>query len=161
MDPTSVQNQQNNAQNINKASQTTLHVGGPAGKWKQKFAQHVSMLALRGNTNAQIRLDPPELGPMAIRINHTGTETQVQFMVNNTVAKELVDSGTQRLREMLEEHGFENVNVDVNEFSKEQQNLSDNELFENGIDENTEEMQSSSNSNSEIIKSTSLIDLFA
>ena len=161
MDPTSIQNQQNTAQNINKASQTTLHVGGSADKWKQKFAQHVSMLALRGNTNAQIKLDPPELGPMAIRINHTGTETQVQFMVNNAVAKELVDSGTQRLREMLEEHGFENVNVDVNEFSKEQQNLSDNELFENGIDDNTEEMQSTSNSNSEIIKSTSLIDLFA
>jgi flagellar hook-length control protein FliK len=161
MDPTSVQNQQNNAQNINKASETTLHVGGSTGKWKQKFAQHVSMLALRGNTNAQIRLDPPELGPMAIRINHTGTETHVQFMVNNAVAKELVDSGTQRLREMLEEQGFENVNVDVNEFSKEQQNLSDNELFENGIDDITEEIQSTSNSNSEKIKSTSLIDLFA
>ncbi|MFT5521670.1 MAG: flagellar hook-length control protein FliK, partial [Enterobacterales bacterium] len=68
---------------------------------------------------------------------------------------------TQRLREMLEEQGFENVNVDVNEFSKEQQNLSDNELFENGIDDITEEIQSTSNSNSEKIKSTSLIDLFA
>ncbi|MFT5451741.1 MAG: flagellar hook-length control protein FliK, partial [Enterobacterales bacterium] len=102
MDSSAVQNQLNSAQNINRASDTPLSAGVSANKWNQKFAQHVSMLALRGSTNAQIRLDPPELGPMAIRINHTGTETQVQFMVHNAVAKELVDSGTQRLREMLE-----------------------------------------------------------
>lgn len=160
MDPTSVHNPQNNTQNINKLAETPLSVEVSADKWKQKFAQHVSMLALNGNTNAQIKLDPPELGPMAIRINHTGSETQVQFMVNNAVAKELVDSGTQRLREMLEEHGFENVNVDVNEFSKEQQNLSDSEAFEQDIDDKSEEMQSNSNSNSEKTKSETLIDLY-
>ena len=143
-----------------KASDVALAVSVSTKKWNQKFAQHVSMLALRGTSNAHIRLDPPELGPMAIRINHTGSETQIQFMVTNPIAKELVDSGMNRLREMLEQHGFENVNVDVNEFSKERQQLSDNELFNKETDEKLEEMNNENQVISEKVKSNSLIDLF-
>jgi len=161
-DVVTTQNQQiSNNQNTIRATDIALPVSVPTQKWNQKFAEHVSMLTLRGSTNAQIRLDPPELGPMSIRINHQANETQIQFVVNNPIARELVDSGTQRLREMLEQHGFDNVDVDVNEFTKGEQRASAEDNTDHEIDNLVEEQTPNSETLSEINTKTTLIDLFA
>ena len=102
------------------AKDAALPVSVPRNQWNQRFAERISMLTLKGNSHARIRLDPPELGPMTVRILHQGGDTQIQFTVNNPIARDLVDSGTQRLKEMLEEHGFSSVNVDVNEYRRDQ-----------------------------------------
>jgi flagellar hook-length control protein FliK len=89
------------------------------------------MLTLKGTSHARIRLDPPELGPMAVRIHTQGGETQIQFTVTNPIARDLVDSGMQRLRDMLEEHGFAKVDVDVNEYQQQKQGTEQNDDDEN------------------------------
>ncbi|MBT8449442.1 MAG: flagellar hook-length control protein FliK, partial [Gammaproteobacteria bacterium] len=95
-----------------------LPVHVPRNIWNQRFAEHISMLTLKGASQARIKLDPPELGPMMVRVIH-GAETQIQFTVNNPIARDLVDSGMQRLRELLEQQGFDQVDVDVREFKHE------------------------------------------
>lgn len=103
---------------LSASRELPLPVHVPRNIWNQRFAEHISMLTLKGASQARIKLDPPELGPMMVRIIH-GAETQIQFTVNNPVARDLVDSGMQRLRELLEQQGFDQVNVDVREFKQE------------------------------------------
>jgi len=151
----------NTSQSIHKPAEISLSVSTPAAQWNQKFAEHVSMLVLKGSTSAQIKLDPPELGPMAIRINHNGSETLVQFQVQNPIARELVDSGMHKLREMLEQHGFENVNVDVREQKEHAKNASDDNAEINEIDEQSEAVSTDTILVAEQVKNNTLVDIFA
>ncbi len=153
--------QLNNAQTVTKPAEFTLPVSLPPHQWKQKFAEQVSMMILRGNTKASIRLDPPELGPMAIRVNHSGAETQIQFQVSNPIARDLIDSGMQRLREMLEQHGFENVDVDVREQGERTQDSSESLADSDDLDEDSDLMSRDLLSEDDPYQSKSLVDIFA
>ena len=108
----------NQSPSLASTREIPLPVHVPRNIWNQRFAEHISMLTLKGASQARIKLDPPELGPMMVRIIH-GAETQIQFTVNNPIARDLVDSGMQRLRELLEQQGFDQVDVDVREFKQE------------------------------------------
>ncbi len=55
-----------------------------------------------------IRLDPPELGKMQVRLHLHNDQATVQFTVQNQQAKEALEQNMPRLREMLAEQG---VNV--------------------------------------------------
>jgi len=150
--------QTNTTQTISKAPEITLPANLPPQQWNQKFAQHVNMLIMQGSTKAQIRLDPPELGPMSIRINHNGGETQIQFQVNNPVARDMVDSGMNRLREMLEQQGFENVDVDVKE-QRDNSHETSSHLAENDELEDTNDVQTTETLLGN--ENNSLVDIFA
>ncbi|EWH09729.1 hypothetical protein DS2_11373 [Catenovulum agarivorans DS-2] len=56
---------------------------------------------------AEIRLDPPELGSMQIKISLNGDAASVSMLVQNPQAKEMLDQSVPRLREMLEQQGLE------------------------------------------------------
>ncbi|WP_111976687.1 flagellar hook-length control protein FliK [Algibacillus agarilyticus] len=57
--------------------------------------------------SAEIRLDPPELGQMQIKINMNGDQASVSIVVQNPQAKEMLDQAVPRLREMLENAGIQ------------------------------------------------------
>ena len=156
-----IQQQVNSTQTINRHNEVALPVSLPTPQWNKKFAEHVSMLALRGASNAQIKLDPPALGPLTVRIVHTGSETQVQFQVTNPIARELVDSGMNKLREMLEEHGFENVDVDVREQGTNEQHASDEASDLQDIEDKSDVLHPNTNELPEKFKNNALVDLFA
>ncbi|NQY62324.1 MAG: flagellar hook-length control protein FliK [Alteromonadaceae bacterium] len=64
----------------------------------------------------EIRLDPPELGSMHIRLNLQNEQAVVNFVVQNQQAKEAVEENLAKLKEMLAESG-----IDVGESNVEQQ----------------------------------------
>ncbi len=55
-----------------------------------------------------IRLDPPELGSMQVRLNLQNEQASVHFIVQHQQAKEVLDQNMPKLRDMLAEQG---VNV--------------------------------------------------
>ncbi|AWB67374.1 hypothetical protein C2869_13415 [Saccharobesus litoralis] len=57
--------------------------------------------------SAEIRLDPPELGSMQIKITMNGEQASVSMVVQNPQAKEMLDQAIPRLREMLENAGIQ------------------------------------------------------
>ena len=69
-------------------------------------AQLVAMLR-DGVQQAEIRLDPPELGSLMVRIQVQGSETQVQFHVSAAQTKDVVEQALPRLRELLAQQGME------------------------------------------------------
>ncbi|MGB0317292.1 MAG: flagellar hook-length control protein FliK [Pseudomonadales bacterium] len=54
----------------------------------------------------ELRLDPPELGKVTVRISVVGEEARVVFAAAQGGARELLESTLPRLREMFEEAGL-------------------------------------------------------
>ncbi len=65
-----------------------------------------SMLSIN-NKEAEIRLDPPEMGSMQIRIRSDAEQAQINFVVQNQQAKEALEQSLPRLRELLMQQGLE------------------------------------------------------
>ena len=78
-----------------------------------------------------IKLDPPELGSVHVKVNLQNEQAVVNFTVQNQSAKEAFEQSLDRLKDMLAEHG-----VDVGDANVEQQSAQNSENnFEQG--ENT------------------------
>ncbi|MDF2178288.1 flagellar hook-length control protein FliK [Aliiglaciecola sp. CAU 1673] len=72
-----------------------------------QLAEKVRVMNSMGNMRADIRLDPPDLGTMQIRIQMQGDQASVNFVVQSPQAKELLDQAVPRLRELLSDKGIE------------------------------------------------------
>ncbi|NOH78904.1 flagellar hook-length control protein FliK [Vibrio sp. RE86] len=81
-----------------------------------QVAERVQMMMSKNLKNIDIRLDPPELGRMQIRMNMNGDGTTVHFTVANQQARDVIEQSMPRLREMLAQQG-----VQLNESSVQQQ----------------------------------------
>ncbi|TKB58236.1 flagellar hook-length control protein FliK [Ferrimonas aestuarii] len=65
------------------------------------------MMMINSRTNqAEIRLDPPELGALQVKIQMNGDQAQLQLQVAQTQTREMVEQALPRLREMLEQQGI-------------------------------------------------------
>ncbi|NMP03392.1 flagellar hook-length control protein FliK [Pseudoalteromonas arctica] len=69
--------------------------------------ERVSSMLSINNKEAEIRLDPPEMGSMQIRIRSDAEQAHINFVVQNQQAKEALEQSMPRLREMLAQQGLE------------------------------------------------------
>lgn len=72
----------------------------------QQLQQRVNLLMNLNMQEVEIRLDPPELGSMQIRVRTDAEQAHVNFMVQNQQAKEALEQSLPRLRELLAEQGL-------------------------------------------------------
>lgn len=84
---------------------------------KQELAnnmqQQVGLMMARNMKSVDIRLDPPELGSMQIRLSVNNDQAAVSFVVSNPQAKDALEAALPRLREMLEQQGMQLADSDV------------------------------------------------
>jgi flagellar hook-length control protein FliK len=92
---------QQSASNFDKA----VNIFKPEGQ--QQLAEKVRWMVAGRNPMAEIRLDPPDLGAMQIKVNLGSDIASVNFTVQSSQAKEALDQQLPRLREMLQEQGIE------------------------------------------------------
>ncbi len=81
----------------------------------QKLQERINIMMSKNIQRADIRLDPPELGNVQIRVNVSGEQTTVQFQVQNAQAREAIESAMPRLREMMEQQGLNLADTQVGE----------------------------------------------
>lgn len=72
-----------------------------------QLAEKVRWMVNSKNSSAEIRLDPPDLGAVNIKVNLSGDAAQVNFTVQSQAAKEALDQAVPRLRDMLQQQGIE------------------------------------------------------
>lgn len=96
-------------------------VGSP--QWSQAVGDKVLWLAAQNVSAAEIRLDPPELGPMQVKVSVNQDQASVTFSSPHPAVREALDQQLNRLREMFTEQGLNLVNVDVSDksFTKREQ----------------------------------------
>lgn len=95
-------------------AQSSVATGVGHPQWSQAVGDRVLWLAAQNITSAELRLDPPELGPMQVRVSVNQEQVQVNFSSPHAVVREALDQGATRLREMFNEQGL-TVNVDVSD----------------------------------------------
>lgn len=79
------------------------------------LGERMVMMIQQQVQQARIRLDPPGLGPLDIKIATQDERTSIQITAQQASAREAVESELPRLREMLAEQGQGSVDVDVSE----------------------------------------------
>ena len=85
--------------------------GPDGGELSEKFAaqvaQRVVAQAAAGQLTSRVALNPAQLGPLEIRLQLHGDRLAVDFQVQHALTRELLADGLGRLREGLEQAGFE------------------------------------------------------
>lgn len=106
------------AQNL----QLEIRVGAPG--WNGELAQKVVWMANQQQQVAELRLNPPHLGPVEVTLtvgNDQGTQASIQFASAHLATREAIESALPRLREMMADSGIALGNVTVSADSFQQQ----------------------------------------
>jgi flagellar hook-length control protein FliK len=93
-----------------------------SAEWSNGIGERVSLMLNQKLNAATIRLDPPMLGKMDIQIQVRDDVTRVTINTQHAQTRDMVDSASYRLREILQDAGYQNVNVDVSHQSDQQKN---------------------------------------
>jgi len=83
--------------------------------WGDAVGQKVLWMAKQNITSADMRLDPPDLGTIHVRVSIQNDQAHVSFTSAQPVVREALDQHSARLREMLTEQGMTSVDVDVSD----------------------------------------------
>jgi flagellar hook-length control protein FliK len=106
-------------------SQAPANVQSPLVLTKEnasdQVAERVQMMMAKNLKHVDIRLDPPDLGRMQIRMSLNNDSATVHFTVQNQQTRDMVDQAMPRLREMLSQQGIQLADSSVQQQSQGQQ----------------------------------------
>jgi len=90
-------------------------VSVPVGErgWERAFGERVVWLVGQQIQSAEVRLNPPHLGPVEVRLSLTGQDANISFTVAHGATRDAIEQAIPRLRELFAEHQLQIVNVDV------------------------------------------------
>jgi flagellar hook-length control protein FliK len=93
---------------------------------KQEMAnfanQQIGLMLARNLKSIDIRLDPPELGSMQIKMSVTNDQASVSFVVGNQQAKDALENSLPKLKELFEQGGMQLADSDVQQQDNQQAN---------------------------------------
>jgi flagellar hook-length control protein FliK len=75
----------------------------------------IQWMVSRQVQSAEIKLTPPDLGPMEIKLSIKNDQTSVQFVASHAATREALEAAIPRLREMFGEIQLNLANVDVSQ----------------------------------------------
>lgn len=99
------------------------HVPAPVHdpRWAQQFSERVVWLARGDVQNAQINVNPAQLGPIQINISLNGDQMTAHFAVANQEVRQAIEDAMPRLREMLSGAGINLGQSNVGSQAQQQQ----------------------------------------
>ncbi len=94
-----------------------LPVQVPVGQaeWGNALGDRIQWMVSRNVQQAEIKLTPPDLGPLEIRISVQNDQTHVNFIAGHSATREALEAAIPRLRELFGEINLNLANVDVNQ----------------------------------------------
>lgn len=99
------------------ARQSSLLIEQPVNSrnWEEGFGDRILWLVNNRNPVAELRLNPPHLGAIEVRIAVQGDQAQVAFQIPGGAARDAVETALPRLREMFAEAGMNLTDVGVSD----------------------------------------------
>jgi flagellar hook-length control protein FliK len=99
------------------ATALKIHAGLDSADFPQGLSDRVSWMVDNGVNGAKLQVNPPQLGPIELRISVQGDHAQVWMTTHSAVARDALESSSPKLREMLNAQGFGQVSVDISQRS--------------------------------------------
>lgn len=90
-------------------------------RWGEVVAQRVSLMLGRQEQKMEMHLNPPDLGPMEVRLTLGSDQASVVFASQHAAVREALAAATPRLTALLADQGIQLVNVQVASDSLQQQ----------------------------------------
>jgi len=116
--------------------------------WDRAMGERLVFMARNGIQEAQIQVNPRQLGPIDIKVSvNQEQQTHVTFVTTTNAAREVVDAAMPRLREMFDQAGLNLAESEVSQ--REQQSGkgestddegSSNGLATNGVEDEQDEL---------------------
>jgi hypothetical protein len=103
-------------QSPNSSAATTLHQTSPIPdvNLHEQVAQMIERLVVhREEHGVHLRLDPPELGTVDIRIQVSGSEVQAWLSTERDLTRQMLEQQVQQLREQLASRGLQLAHFEV------------------------------------------------
>jgi flagellar hook-length control protein FliK len=94
-------------------------LGSP--EWQREFGSQVSLLVSRREPLAEIRINPPQLGPVEVRIGLQGDQVTLAFTAPHPDTRAAIENALPQLREMFAGNGLALGNASVSAESSQQQ----------------------------------------
>jgi hypothetical protein len=96
------------------ATDAAAPVAEPNWNAAEQVAQHIERMVYERERNSlTVRLDPPELGVVELRIQATGGEVQAWLTAERDLTRQMLQQAQQYLREQLESCGLHLTHFDV------------------------------------------------
>lgn len=111
-----------------------------AVEWGDDLGQRVNWMINQKQNSATIRLDPPLLGKLDVQIKMADDATLITIQTQHAQTRDLIETAAVRLRDFLQESGYQNVNVDVSQRQDQQPQRAQTSL-DDGTGEAEESMQ--------------------
>jgi flagellar hook-length control protein FliK len=86
----------------------TSQIGTPPGQpgWNEALGDRVMWMAGNRIQNAELRLNPSELGPVRVQISIDDGQATVSFTAQHPLTRDAIEQALPRLREMLADQGL-------------------------------------------------------
>ncbi len=84
-----------------------------APQWEDAFAGRLVWMAKEKHQVVELRLNPPELGVVNVRMALHQNDANIAIGVHNSAVREAIEASLPRLRDLLAESGVSLMNVDV------------------------------------------------
>ncbi|MFZ5594948.1 MAG: flagellar hook-length control protein FliK [Pseudomonadota bacterium] len=94
----------------------TLPLG--AEGWGQELGDRVQWLVNQSVQTAELRINPPHLGPVEIRIAIDQDQASVSFTTQHSVTRDAIEAAIPRLRDMLGDSGLNLASINVSSQSQ-------------------------------------------
>ena len=95
--------------------QFTMNTQLNQSEWGTDFSKRIQFMINNDIKNAELRLDPPELGRINIKISMNQDQASVVFSSAHGNVREAIENTLPKLREMLSESGIQLGDANVNE----------------------------------------------
>ena len=129
-------------------------------QWAGMVAERTAMMAAQNIQTADLQLDPPELGPLQVRVHVQNDQVSVSFVSAQGNVREALDATANRLRELCDQQGMHLVDVDVSDQKDHDQQHADMGGQARSADEESEENPESTVNQLQFTASTG-IDYYA
>lgn len=86
-------------------------------QWNDGLSNRVTWMVNHDVQQAELRLNPPELGPLEVRIAVRNDETRIMFTAQHALVRDAVEAALPRLRELMAASGLNLAQVDVGQHS--------------------------------------------
>ena len=89
--------------------------------WSEAVGNRLMMMVNDKMQSAHIHLNPPELGPIEVRVNMNRDQATVHFVSGHTAVRDAIEEAFPRLRELFAQNGLSLADANVSQQSPRQQ----------------------------------------
>lgn len=93
--------------------------------WTQVMSSRVVWMAKEGLQQAQLRMNPANLGPVEVKLHVQNEQASVTFLAQHSATRDALEQALPRLRESFAENGMELTNAQVGEQQQHHQEQSE------------------------------------